>query len=263
MGIVNVTPDSFSDGGFFFTKRKAIDYGKKLVDDGADFIDIGGESTRPGSNPVPVEEEIQRIVPVIEALAKKIQVPISVDTYKAPVADAALNAGAVIVNDISAMTLDNMMPSVVINHKASVVLMHMKGAPKTMQENPRYENVTLEVKQFLSERLSAAKMAGIKQIILDPGIGFGKTFAHNIQLLRELKLFTSLGYPILLGPSRKAFLGTILQVPPQERIEGTAAVVTSSIFNGANIVRVHDVKQMKRVALVTDVLKSEKLPVML
>jgi dihydropteroate synthase len=259
MGVLNVTPDSFSDGGKYLNLEQAVVQGLKLVEDGADFIDIGGESTRPGSEPVSIEEEIRRVVPVIEVLAKKIQVPISIDTYKSGVANVSLQAGAVIVNDISAMTFDAKMASVVVKCRASIILMHMQGGPKTMQENPSYANVTKEVKQFLSDRLSAAKEAGIEQIIVDPGIGFGKMFEHNIQLLRELKSFTSLEYPLLVGPSRKAFLGTILHLPENERLEGTAAVVTSAILNGANIIRVHDVKEMKRVAMVTDALKSENI----
>jgi dihydropteroate synthase len=259
MGILNVTPDSFSDGGKYLNLEQAVVQGLKLAEDGADFIDVGGESTRPGSEPLPVEEEIRRIGPVIKALSKKVNIPISIDTYKSDTANAALQAGAVIVNDISAMTFDSKMTSVVVKYRASIVLMHMKGAPKTMQENPTYENVTKEVKQFLSERLFKAKEAGIEQMIIDPGIGFGKKFEHNIQLLRELKSFTSFGYPLLVGPSRKAFLGAILHLPANERIEGTAAVVTSAILNGANIIRVHDVKEMKRVAMVTDALKSEKI----
>jgi dihydropteroate synthase len=259
MGVLNVTPDSFSDGGKYLDLEQAVVQGLKLVEDGADFIDVGGESTRPGSEPVLVEEEIRRVVPVIKALSKKVNIPISIDTYKSDTAEAALQAGAVIVNDISAMTFDAKMASVVVKYRASIVLMHMKGAPKTMQENPTYENVTEEVKQFLSERLSAANEAGIRQLIIDPGIGFGKKFEHNIQLLRELKSFTSFGHPLLVGPSRKAFLGTILHLPTNERIEGTAAVVTSAILNGANIIRVHDVKEMKRVAMVTDALKSENI----
>jgi dihydropteroate synthase len=255
MGILNITPDSFSDGGRYLSIEQAVEHGQKLTEDGADFIDIGGESTRPGSEPVLLEEEIQRVVPVIESLAKKINVPISIDTYKSEVAEAALQAGAVIVNDISAMTFDKKMASVTAKHHASIVLMHIKGAPKTMQENPTYGNVTREVKQFLIERVLKAKEAGLEQIIIDPGIGFGKKFEHNIQLLRELNSFASLGCPILVGPSRKAFIGAILNLPPNERLEGTAAAVTVSILNGANIVRVHDVKEMKRVAMVSDALK--------
>jgi len=257
MGILNVTPDSFSDGGKYLDLEQAVVQGLKLAEDGADFIDVGGESTRPGSEMVMVEEEIRRVVPVIKTLSKKVNIPISIDTYKSDTADAALQAGAVIVNDISAMTFDAQMASVAAKYRASVILMHMKGAPKTMQENPVYENVTKEIKQFLSERLFAAREAGIEQMIVDPGIGFGKMFEHNIQLLQELKSFTSFGYPVLVGPSRKSFLGAILHLPANERMEGTAAVVTSAILNGANIIRVHDVKEMKRVAMVTDALKSK------
>jgi dihydropteroate synthase len=257
MGILNITPDSFSDGGSFLDVDTAVDHGMKLIDEGADFIDIGGESTRPGSDPVSEEEEIRRVVPVIERLKKNSSVPISIDTYKASVADAALQAGAVIVNDISAMSFDNSMPLVVAKNKSSVVLMHMKGEPKTMQKDPAYNNVTTEVIDYLKSRVEVAKKAGIAQLILDPGIGFGKKFEHNIQLLKDLQLFYALNYPILVGPSRKSFLGAILNLPPSERMEGTAAAVTASILNGANIIRVHDVKEMKRVALVSDALKSQ------
>jgi dihydropteroate synthase len=262
MGILNVTPDSFSDGGRYLDIESAIEHGLKLADDGADFIDIGGESTKPGSESVSIEEEIRRVIPVIESLAKKNRVPISVDTCKSDVAEAALQVGAVIVNDISAMTFDAKMASVVAKHQASVVLMHIQGTPKTMQMNPSYKNVTEDVKQFLRERIEAAMNAGIEQIIIDPGIGFGKKFEHNIQLLKKLKTFTFLGHPLLVGVSRKSFLGAILNLPPSERIEGTAAAVTTSILNGANIIRVHDVKEMKRVAMVSDALKSVNWPEM-
>ena len=259
MGILNVTPDSFSDGGRYLDIERAIEHGQKLVEDGADFVDVGGESTRPGSESVSNEEEMRRVIPVIESLAKKINVPISIDTYKSDVAEAALNVGAVIVNDISAMTVDAKMASIAAKHNASVILMHMKGTPKTMHLNPSYMNVTEEVIQFLRERIEWALKAGIKQIMIDPGIGFGKKIEHNIQLLKELKTFTSLGYPMLVGVSRKSFLGAILNLPPGERVEGTAAAVAISILNGANIIRVHDVKEMKRVAMVSDALKSPHL----
>ena len=262
MGILNVTPDSFSDGGRYLKIDQAIAHGQKLMEDGADFIDIGGESTRPGSESVSLEEEIRRVIPVIESLVKIISIPISIDTYKSEVAEAALQVGAVMVNDISAMTFDAKMASVVAKYQASVVLMHIKGTPKTMQLNPSYMNVTEEVKQFLSERAEATVRDGIKQIMIDPGIGFGKKYGHNIQLLKELKSFTSLGYPLLVGVSKKSFLGAIINLPPSERVEGTAAAVSASILNGANIIRVHDVKEMKRVALVSDVLKSAHLPEM-
>jgi dihydropteroate synthase len=256
MGILNVTPDSFSDGGRYLDVEQAIEHGKKLSEEGADFIDVGGESTRPGSESVSIEEEIRRVIPVIESLVKIISIPISIDTYKSDVAEAALLAGAVIINDISAMTFDAKMASVAAKHNASVVLMHIKGTPKTMQQNPGYANVTEDVKIFLQQRVEETMKAGIEQIIIDPGIGFGKMFEHNIKLLKELKTFTSLGFPLLVGVSRKSFLGAILNLPPSERMEGTAAAVTASILNGANIIRVHDVKEMNRVAMVSDALKS-------
>jgi dihydropteroate synthase len=255
MGILNITPDSFSNGGKFLDRDAAITHGIRMAEEGADFIDVGGESTRPGSESVSIEEEIRRVVPVIETLTKKNSIPISIDTNKSEVADAALNAGAVIVNDISGMTFDQRMPSVVVRYNATVILMHIKGKPKTMQENPIYENVTVEVKQYLADRVSIARQAGIEQIIVDPGIGFGKKYEHNIQLIQELNQLTELGYPVLIGPSRKSFLGVILDLPPSERLEGTAAVVTISILHGANVIRVHDVKEMKRVAKVSDALK--------
>jgi dihydropteroate synthase len=260
MGILNVTPDSFSDGGRYLNFEQAIDHGRKLADEGADILDIGGESTRPGSVPVSAEEEIRRVLPVIEALTKKIIVPISIDTCKSEVAEAALRAGAVIVNDISALTFDAKISSVAAKYHASVVLMHIQGTPKNMQMNPMYKNVTEDVKLFLRNQIEAARKAGIKQIMIDPGIGFGKKFEHNIQLLKELNSFTSLGYPLLVGVSRKSFLGAILNLPPKDRMEGTAAAVTASILNGANIIRVHDVKEMKRVAMVSDALNSAPLP---
>jgi dihydropteroate synthase len=262
MGILNVTPDSFSDGGRYLNIEQAIEHGQKLVEDGADFIDVGGESTRPGSESVSIKEEVRRVIPVIESLNKKIGVPISIDTCKSDVAEAALQFGATIVNDISAMTFDTKMASVIAKHQASVVLMHIKGTPKNMQMNPIYNNVTEDVKQFLREQLEEATKAGITQIMIDPGIGFGKKFEHNIQLLKELKTFTSLGYPLLVGVSKKSFLSAILSLPPNERVEGTAAAVTASILNGANIIRVHDVKEMKRVAMVSDALKSTNSPEM-
>lgn len=255
MGILNVTPDSFSDGGRYLDQERAVMHGIRLAEEGADFIDVGGESTRPGSEPVSASEEIRRVVPVIKELAKKITIPISIDTYKSAVAEAALDAGALIVNDISGMTFDFNMSTVVLHHYATIIIMHIKGKPRTMQKNPTYENVTKEVKQFLAEKIEYAQKVGIKQIIIDPGIGFGKSFEHNIQLIQELRTLTELGHPLLIGPSRKSFLGTILNLPPEERLEGTAAAVAVSILNGANIIRVHDVKEMNRIALVSDVLK--------
>lgn len=256
MGILNVTPDSFSDGGKYLEPEKAIEHAKRMIEDGADIIDVGGESTRPGSDPVRLEEELQRVVPVIKELSKVVNVPISIDTYKSKVAEAALDAGACVVNDISAMTFDSDMVKVVKKYGASVVLMHIKGTPKNMQENPTYDNVIEEILKYLMDRVNVARDNGIKQIIIDPGIGFGKRFEHNIEIIRNLKVFREIGYPLLVGPSRKSFIGNILNLPPAERVEGTAAAVTACILNGANIVRVHDVKEMKRVAMVADALKS-------
>ncbi len=255
MGILNVTPDSFSDGGKFFSAERAIDHALAMVDEGADFIDVGGESTRPGSEPLPLEEELQRVLPVIEKLSGKISVPISIDSYKATVADAALSAGAVLVNDISGLTFDEAMAQTIAQHRASVVLMHIKGTPRTMQQNPQYDNVVSEVAMFLENQAQKAQAAGIMQVIVDPGIGFGKKLEHNLQLMRNLQELEKIGFPLLVGPSRKSFIGTILDLPAGERLEGTAAAVTTCILNGAHIVRVHDVKEMKRVAKVADALK--------
>lgn len=256
MGILNVTPDSFSDGGKFFRAEKAVDHALAMADEGADFIDVGGESTRPGSEPLPLDEELRRIVPVIEKLSKKISLPISIDTYKSTVADAALSAGAVLVNDISGLTFDDTMLQTIARHRASVVIMHIKGTPRTMQQNPQYENVVSEVATFLKAQAQKAQTAGIVQIIVDPGIGFGKTLQHNLQLMRNLHRIANLGFPLLVGPSRKSFIGTILDLPANERLEGTAAAVTTCILNGTHMVRVHDVKEMKRVAKVADALKN-------
>ena len=252
MGILNVTPDSFSDGGSFFTVEDAVRRGIEIAEEGADFIDVGGESTRPGSESISVEEELRRVTPVIEQLAKRVRIPISIDTYKSQVADKALSAGAIIVNDITGFHADRTMPDIIGRHHASAIVMHTKGMPKSMQENPRYENVIEEIKTYLRESIDLAKRAGINQIIVDPGLGFGKTVEHNLEILRELRSFHQLGCPVLIGPSRKSFIGKILDLPVDERLEGTAAAAAISIMNGANIIRVHDVKKMKRVALIVD-----------
>ncbi|MCE5229400.1 dihydropteroate synthase [bacterium] len=244
MGIVNVTPDSFSDGGKFFDIERAADHALELIAQGADILDIGGESTRPGSDAVSVEEELRRVVPVIERLAGKIQVPISIDTMKAEVARQAVAAGAQIINDVTALRGDPKMAGVAGETKAAVVLMHMIGTPKTMQQEPRYGDVVTEVGEFLRERMQAAEAAGIERerIALDPGIGFGKTLEHNVELFRRMGELAALGRPLLIGPSRKAFLGKLLGgAPPEERLEGTIAAVVASICAGARIVRVHDV----------------------
>ncbi len=258
MGILNITPDSFSDGGLYFDEKKAIEHAQRIVEEGADIIDIGGESTRPGSEPVPVEEEIRRTIPVIKTISKSLKIPISIDTYKSEVARRALDAGASMVNDISGLRFDPDMPKVVSEYKVPVIIMHIKGRPKDMQQNPVYEALIPEIMDYLRISIRLASNFGIPEnkIIIDPGIGFGKTFEHNLEIIKNLKEFTLLGKPIAVGVSRKAFIGKILgDVPPSERLEGAAAAVTISIFNGANIVRVHDVKEMARVAKVADAIK--------
>jgi len=262
MGILNVTPDSFSDGGLHFDKTSAVDRGLRMFDAGADIIDIGGESTRPGSEPLPLGEELRRVIPVIESLSAKVTVPISIDTYKAEVARRALDAGASIVNDISGLRFDPGMAGVVSAYKVPVVVMHIKGSPRNMQQSPVYEDLIPEILDYLRGSIGIALEAGVSEekIIIDPGIGFGKTFDHNLEILHNLDRFALLGRPVLIGPSRKAFIGRILDnAPPQERIYGTAAAVAISIMKEANIIRVHDVMEMVQVARVADAVKREKV----
>jgi dihydropteroate synthase len=262
MGILNITPDSFSDGGRFFDPDSAIHRGIQMAEDGADIIDIGGESARPGADPITIEEELRRTIPVIEILSKKIRIPISIDTYKAEVAKSALDAGAEIVNDISGLRYDPGMPKVVAEYKAPVVIMHMKGTPKDMQKAPVYDALIPEIMDYLREGIRIAMEAGIPEdkIIVDPGIGFGKRFEHNLEIIHNLCEFSLLEKPLLVGPSRKGFIGKILgDVPPGERFEGTAAAVAISIFNGAHIIRVHDVKEMAKVAAVADAIKRIRI----
>jgi dihydropteroate synthase len=262
MGILNVTPDSFSDGGLHFEKSNAVDRAMKMVDDGADIIDIGGESTRPGAEPVSIEEELDRTIPVIEALSARIPIPISIDTYKSEVAKRALTAGASMVNDISGLRFDPAMSGIVSDFKIPVVIMHIKGMPRNMQAHPSYEALIPEIMDYLRKSMQIAVQKGVAEdmIILDPGIGFGKTFDHNLQIINRLHEFTKLEKPILIGPSRKSFLGKILEdLPPEQRLEGTAAAVTASIMKGAHIIRVHDVKEMSRVARVADAIKHETI----
>ncbi|PKL52175.1 MAG: dihydropteroate synthase [Nitrospira bacterium HGW-Nitrospira-1] len=262
MGVLNITPDSFSDGGQYFDKSRAVDHALRMIDEGADILDIGGESTRPGSEPVTLDEELRRTIPVIEALAKSISIPISIDTYKSKVAVQALEAGASIVNDISGLRFDPEMPEVISRFKVPVVIMHIKGAPKNMQVNPQYEALIPEIMDYFRTGIEIAAQFGIPEnmIILDPGIGFGKTFEHNLLIINNLEQFAVFKKPLLIGPSRKAFLGKILGgLPPQERLEGTAASVAISIIKGAHIVRVHDVKEMARAAKVADAIKQERI----
>jgi dihydropteroate synthase len=248
MGIINVTPDSFSDGGRYFDTERAVARGLELAADGADILDVGGESTRPGSLPVPEAEELRRVVPVVGALRKRTTCLLSIDTTKAAVARAALDAGADIVNDTSAFRFDPAMPGEVARSGAGVILMHMQGTPLTMQRSPRYGDLLDEVRAFLGERIRVAEAAGIPRecVVVDPGIGFGKTFEDNLVLLRRQEFFHELGRPLLLGFSRKAFLGRLLGLPPEERLEGTIAAAVLSVERGAHILRVHDVGPVAR-----------------
>ena len=254
MGVVNVTPDSFSDGGRYLDAGDALAQGLALVREGAAIIDIGGESTRPGSDPVPAHEESRRVLPVVEALAERVGVPISVDTMKADVARRALDAGAALINDVSALRADPAMVEVVAELRAPVCLMHMQGAPKTMQEDPHYDDVVDDVLRFLEERMAFALARGVAedQLLLDPGIGFGKTVEHNLTLLRHLDRFVALGRPVVLGTSRKRFLGAILGSEPGGRVIGTVATTVVGLLAGVHVFRVHDVKpnfEALRVAL--------------
>ncbi len=251
MGVLNVTPDSFSDGGQFLDPENAVRRGLTMAEEGADIIDIGGESSRPGSEPVPEEEELRRVIPVIEQLATRISVPISIDTYKPHVAREAMSAGARIVNDITGLQNPEMI-RIAAETNAGVVIMHMQGMPKDMQQMPVYTDVIAEISAYLSDRILAARHAGIVDIMVDPGIGFGKTLEHNLTILSHIRAFTALNCPVLIGPSRKSFIGTITGLPMEERLEGTLAAAVLAIQGGAAIIRAHDVKEMKRAAMVAD-----------
>jgi dihydropteroate synthase len=247
MGILNITPDSFSDGGRFFKFDDAVKRGMKMAEEGADIIDIGGESTRPGSDPVSLEEELSRVIPVIESLAKRTNVPISIDTYKANVAKQALDVGARMINDISALRHDPEMGKIVAKYDVPVALMHIQGTPKNMQQNPSYEDVIGEITDYLKESIQIAVEAGIERerIIIDP-------LEDNLNILKNLKKFSILNCPILIGCSRKFFIGKILNLPVEERLEGSLAALAVAVMNGANLVRVHDVKESKRVVSIVD-----------
>jgi dihydropteroate synthase len=256
MGIINVTPDSFSDGGRFVDPEVAVSAGIDMAADGADILDVGGESTRPGSDPVPVEHELDRVVPVIKRLAAEVDIPISVDTRRADVAQAALEVGAAIVNDVTAGS-DPAMFEVVRKAQAGMVLMHMRGEPKTMQQQTDYEDVVAEVKGYLAERAQAAVQAGIERerLAVDPGLGFAKTEQQNYVLMRDIAKFLDLGRPVLVGPSRKSFIGKVLGTEVDQRLEGTAGAVAWMAGQGAHVVRVHDVKEMVRVLRVVDAIR--------
>ena len=258
MGILNVTPDSFSDGGRFVDPGAALDRALGMATQGADIIDVGGESTRPGAAPVPADEERRRVLPVVEAIRAQSEVLISIDTSKAAVARAALDAGAGIVNDVTAGRGDMDMLPLAAKAGAGVVLMHMLGAPRSMQEDPRYEDVTQEVCRFLADRARAAEEAGVARgaIAVDPGIGFGKTLEHNRTLLRRLPDLVGLGYAVLVGHSRKSFIGGALDLAVEERLEGTLAVTAWAVMKGAGIVRVHDAAPNARVVRMTEWLRD-------
>lgn len=256
MGILNITPDSFSDGGKYFDGKvileKVVEDALRMEAEGADFIDVGGESTRPGSENITADEELERVIPVIESIKKKINIPVSIDTYKSHVAEEALKAGACIVNDISGFRFDDKTAEVTSKYNAGCILMHIKGTPKDMQKNPVYVNVVQEVYDYLEYSISIAKNFGIEQIITDVGIGFGKSPEHNLELIRNLKEFTKLGYPVLLGVSRKSFINKIYPSDINNRLEGTIAANVIGIMNGANIIRVHDIKENIKAVKITD-----------
>lgn len=262
MGVLNVTPDSFFDGGKYINTEKAVVHGLNLIEQGADILDIGGESTRPGALPVGTDEELKRVIPVIEEISKRAKIPISIDTYKAKVAEEAINAGASIINDISGLNFDPQMPYVAAKYKTPVIIMHIKGTPQDMQKNPHYDALIPEIIEYLRAAIIKAKETGVEEdkIIIDPGIGFGKLPEHNLEIIKNLKEFNLLSKPILIGVSRKSFIGKILDdAPPERRLEGTAAAVAVSIINGANIVRVHDVDYISKVVKVVDSIKFIKI----
>jgi dihydropteroate synthase len=257
MGVLNVTPDSFSDGGLFFDKEKAISHALRMVEGGADIIDIGGESTRPGSKPLELEEELRRVIPVIESLAKEVDVPLSIDTYKSTVAQRAIEAGAEIINDISGLHFDPSLAKVAAKNDTPLILMHIRGTPETMQKGVHYDSLFSEILQYLKESIQRAESTGLdpRQIIIDPGIGFGKTAEDNLLIIKNLYEFRILGKPILLGTSRKSFIGKILNTEVGDRLEGTLSSIAISVLNGAHIIRSHDVLQAKKAIAVADAIR--------
>lgn len=252
MGVLNVTPDSFSDGGKFLNPDDAIAHAKQMEQDGADFIDVGGMSTRPGADEVSQEEEMKRVIPVIKALKNEIKIPISIDTYRSGVADEALANGALIVNDISGFNFDADMPKIIAKYKASAIVMHMKGTPKDMQKDPQYDDIIAEVMKYFEDAVWKANVEAIDQLIIDPGIGFGKTLEHNLKLIKNINEFKRLDCPVMVGVSRKSMIGKLNGDDSASRIEGTIALNTIAALNGANIVRVHDVKACKRASSIVD-----------
>jgi dihydropteroate synthase len=257
MGVLNVTPDSFSDGGLFFDKDKAISHGLRMVEEGADIIDIGGESTKPGSKPIELEEELHRVMPVIESIVKEVDVPISIDTYKSTVAQRATEAGAEIINDISGLHFDPDLAKVAAKGNIPLILMHIRGTPETMQKNIHYDSIFSEILLYLKESIQRAESAGLdpRQIIIDPGIGFGKNVEDNLLIIKNLHEFRILGKPILLGTSRKSFIGKILNTVVEDRLEGTLSSIAIGVINGAHIIRSHDVQQAKKAIAVADAIR--------
>jgi len=257
MGILNVTPNSFSDGGFFFEKEKAIAHGLKMVEEGADIIDVGGESTRPGSKPLESEEELRRVIPVIESITKEVDVPISIDTYKSNVAERAIGAGAEIINDISGLHFDPRLAKVAAKEETPLILMHIRGTPETMQKDVHYDSLFSEILQYLKESIRTAESSGVdpRKIIIDPGIGFGKTVLDNLLIIKHLYEFRILGKPILLGTSRKTFIGKILNAEVEDRLEGTLSSIAIGVLKGAHIIRSHDVLQAKKAIAVADAIR--------
>lgn len=254
MGILNVTPDSFSDGGQFLKVENAFTHSVKMIEEGADIIDIGGESTKPFADPVSTDEELSRVIPVIEKIRSEYDILISIDTTKSKVAEEAITAGANIINDVSAMEIDENMLQVAKNYNSPIVMMHMKGIPKNMQNNPTYDHLITEIKDYLSSRVKCAINAGIdkKNIIIDPGIGFGKSVEHNFEIINNLDSFVDLGFPVLLGASRKSFIGLTLDVEEKDRLEGSIAANVIGLQKGAKIFRVHDVLAAKKSLIIAN-----------
>ncbi len=255
MGVLNVTPDSFSDGGRFFAFEAALDQARAMAAAGADIIDIGGESSRPGAGSITAEEELRRVVPIIEILRRELSIPVSIDTCKSQVAERALLAGAAILNDITGL-VNPQMRAVAARFGVPVVIMHMQGTPRTMQQHPRYTNVVSEVREFFEQQIRLCRAEGIHHLILDPGIGFGKTVEHNLSLLKHLRSFAEFGFPILIGPSRKSFIGTLTGLPTDERLPGTIAAAVVGAQNGATIIRVHDVAECRAALTVADAIAN-------
>lgn len=254
MGILNVTPDSFSDGGQFLKVENAFTHSVKMIEEGADIIDIGGESTKPFADPVSTDEELSRVIPVIEKIRSEYDILISIDTTKSKVAEEAITAGANIINDVSAMEIDENMLQVAKNYNSPIIMMHMKGIPKNMQNNPTYDHLITEIKDYLSSRVKCAINAGIdkKNIIIDPGIGFGKSVEHNFEIINNLDSFVDLGFPVLLGASRKSFIGLTLNVEEKDRLEGSIAANVIGLQKGAKIFRVHDVLAAKKSLIIAN-----------